>query len=414
MTLHKPTTIPISDHGFETPLRETDVFHPIRYVSGDFDFQALKTQAEVKAMNSAARIVRIHKLPPIHTPLQARDIFAKRILGLLTSSRYRRGSIHYVTSFDTVFTSSILDAIAHDNPLELILEFFAFKMRNCLRTFGQDGTEVDLSEASTIVRLYEIACAIRHLYPPGAIVKVATDGNKFHRALETPLETARKYSQNLQMLAAMMGVSDTVRILDEADYFDDGYMERTDKWYLQIRNEYFTVKHSDIVVTIHKLWNSMHYMLPISNEMPIEVVSLAFSRDVSDVTLRRRDLEAYHLRRHIQERALDATFQYVAVKKANPQMLRKIAPHALPCCAHPRPGYLGLYISGRGQTIFPHHSQGTTKRGSPNPKIDDIRLEYAADIRRNPAYTHSLRGLVVPLVKYPFSHRLHPFTFIET
>ena len=404
----------ISDHCFKAPLGAHDCFHQLKTVIGNVDLDSLRVQAEDKARASAGR--RIEALGPLKNGSASgnRERLASTIFGLLTSSRYRRGSIDYVRMAERRIHLQISRAILRDEPIEFLLEFFAFKMRNKLRTFSRDGTEVDLSEAATLLRLHEIASAVKELYPPGALMKVATDGTKFCGALETAPETARAYARNLDALAQALGVHRNVQFFDEADSFADDHAASTHHWYMRLRKEYARSSDTPLAETVVRFRNSMHFMLPLAADIPIDVVSRAFSKQIGDAQLRVLNPDAYHLRKDVECRALDATLRYIAVKKAAPRALQGIAPRAVLCCAHPRPGYLGLYVAGRGNTLFPHHSQGVFPGYGDNASLDSIRMGYAADIRRDPNCGSHLVGIVLPRLVYRFSNGVHPFAFVSS
>jgi pyoverdine/dityrosine biosynthesis protein Dit1 len=401
----------LSDHCFRRPLAVEDNFHPIKTTSGRFDLKRLGTLAEERGRQIAFRWKATRLDSRVHTPAEMRSELAERLYCLLTSSQYRRGSIDLVNSAKSTIISKIEDAVDREEPIELLMEFFAFKMRNCLRTLSQDGTEVDVSEAGTILRFHEIANAVTEIYPPGAVFKVATDGTKFCHALETSPEVAIRYTRNIGLLGEMLGTTQTVLLYDEADFFDVAYRDLADKYYMQLKEE-FLDSNQETCNVVSTLRNSINFMLPIGSNIPIHIVASAFMTGVEDDRLRQMSPDAYHLRMDVKQRALESTLKYMAVKRATTNALLRVAPKAIICCAHPRHGYLGLYIGRRGQTLFPHHCQGLTKSHLLNPGIDDLRCRYAADIRRDLRIHDSLTGLVLPKEECQFSNGVHPFTFV--
>lgn len=412
----------ISDHCFESPLSQEDVFHNIRCVEGRVNLALLKEQTDEKAAEAAklayrtaakVRYVTADQVVGPTREIRRRSSILEEIYALMVSSRYRRGSVGFVHKGRRHILQKIKAAMQAGRPIELLLEFFSFKMRNALRTFATAGSEVDLSEVATILRFHEIAQAIGQIYPSGAVVKVAFDGIKFCAALETPSAVALQYYENLKKIVEVLGVEDTVEVFNQADHFPARtYINR-----LITEDHIRSAKQNgelepELARTMDKLRNSMNFMLPIDPEIPIEQVARAFASELSDEVLRAFDPDAYHLRRNLQERADQATIRYVAAKMVVPP-IDAMAPNAIRCSGHPKPGHLGLWIARRGQTLFPHHGQGAPKDPDAPVSVSNFRLRYAADIRRDPALTNGLRGIILPPDEFPFSDGKHPFTFAK-
>lgn len=408
------TEAAMSDHRFERPLEPDDVYATLPMRTGTIDLDALKGQAlecgQLRAKDAAKRY-------PIREKAQTAEnarALAERILGLLVMSRYRRGPVQFVSESQDAFITKISAAILADRPIELILSFFGSKVRNPLKTYAEQGTEVDISEMASLLRFYEISQAIRALYAPGATVRVACDGRKYAPAIGFTEEQGRGYYENISCMCRALGIDDSVCLFDEADHYPEDHRQRTEQHLQRVRRSYFDGE-PEMVGFVTKLRTSMCLSMPIDTSA-IDAVQLrlAFSR-FNDEELQQRDPRALEVRRFILRQSEECSLRYVAVYDAVKEagVLESVAPDAIRATVHPKPGQLGLYaVNQHANGIFPHHGQGMMSLDA-DGKVDlnRVRIGFRADIERS---TEPAEGIALSQEEHQFSDGKHPFAILTS
>ena len=409
--VQKPVTdAAMSVHRFEMPLKPTDVYRALAITRGDVDLAMFKDQATQHGDKRAKEASKRYAVPDAGTLTEVERVhaLAERILGLLSMSRYRRGPIQFVQEGKPVFLQKISDAILQEKPVELIMSFYGLKVQNPLKTYGTDGSEVDVSEMASLLRFYEITQAIGKMYGPGAEFHIACDGRKYAEALGYTNAQASGYYRNLNALCAALGIQQSVHLPDEADFYPEDHQERTATHLHRIRTAY---AQNDPAVTgfVTKLRASMCLSMPVNTgEIDVEQLRFAFSA-MTDTELCAHCPAALEVRRHLLDRSLDCTLKYVAVYDAVKEagVLEQIAPAAVRATVHPKPGQIGLYaVNERTNDVFPHHGQGVVQTGGAGMTIDNVRVRFRADLeRQDPQFC----AICLPKDRYPFSDEQHPF-----
>lgn len=413
MHAQKITQAALSDHRFDKPLCPDDEFQniPMREARADeLSLEDLKMQADESALKEAKRA--IEKNPGC--PLNQEDhdmLIAKRIFDLLTYKRYRRGPQKFVEGPDKdAVISQIADRIRAKQPVELILSFFGSKVQNELKTFAQDGTEVDLSEAASLLRFYEIAHSIEAIYDFGAVVNVACDGRKYADSIGFSPEAGAGYFRNVCLLAEHMKLGDQVKLFDEANYYPDDIMDRMEHRLAQLITQY-EQGDIDLIRFVEKLRLSLAISIP-QNGIPLNQLKLAFSSEIPCSQLSQICRESYDLRQGLIDRSRTGALRYIAmydvVKEA--RVIENVAPTSIRATVHPKQGQIGLYaVNSAVNNRFPHHVQGVMSGNNTNGKLDDVRGAFAADLRRS---DQDLVGITLPPSQYSFSNGKHPFAFV--
>lgn len=407
------TQAALSDHRFDKPLCQDDEFRniPTREARPDeLSLEDLKQQADDSALREASRAVQ--KNPGCPQNQEEHDILlAKRIFDLLTYKRYRRGPQKFVEGADQdAILAQIVERIRLKQPVELILSFFGSKVQNELKTFAQDGTEVDLSEAASLLRFYEIARSIEAIYDFGAVVNVACDGRKYADSIGFSPEAGAGYFRNVCLLAEHMKLGDQVKLFDEADHYPDDIMERMERRLAQLKQKY-EQGDLDLIRFVEKLRLSLAISIP-QKGVELHQLSLAFSSQIPCSQLSQICRESYDLRQGLIERSRNGALRYIAmydvVKEAG--VIEQASPYALRATVHPKKGQIGLYaVNSAVNNRFPHHVQGVMSGHNPNGKLDDVRGSFAADLRRG---DQNLVGITLPPEQYAFSNGKHPFAFV--
>lgn len=403
----------LSDHRFNTPLNHGDEFRdiPMREAKpGEVSLVGLRLQADESATKEARRA--IERNPGCPKNQEDHDaLLAKRIFDVLTCKRYRRGPQKFVEGQDQeAIIAQITDRIRLRQPVELILSFFGSKVQNQLKTFAEDGTEVDLSEVASLLRFYEIARSVEVVYDFGAEVKIACDGRKYADSIGFSAEAGSGYFKNICLLAEYMGLGDHVKLFDEAEHYPDDITERMESRLVQLRCRY-EQGDLDLIRFVEKLRLSLAISIP-QNGVALQQLSLAFSSQIPCSQLSQICRESYDLRQGLVDRSRNGALRYIAmydvVKDAG--IIESVAPNAIRATVHPKQGQIGLYaVNSAVNNRFPHHVQGVMSDFNSGGKLDDVRGSFAADLRRA---DQNLVGITLPTAQYPFSNGKHPFAFL--
>lgn len=413
MDVQEFTQAALSDHRFDKPLCQDDEFKdiPVREAKPEeLSLDSLKQQADDSAINEAKRAIMKNPGCPQNEEEHV-ALMAKRIFDLLTYKRYRRGPQKFVDGPDKDnIMRQIIDRVRARQPVELILSFFGSKVQNELKTFAQDGTEVDLSEVASLLRFYEIARSIEAIYDFGAVVNVACDGRKYADSIGFSQEAGAGYFRNVCLLVEHMKLGDQVKLFDEADYYPDDIMERMELRLVQLKTQY-EQGDLDLIRFVEKLRLSLAISIPQSG-VPLDQLSLAFSSQIPCSELNRICRDSYDLRQGLIDRSRTGALRYIAmydvVKEA--RVIENVAPTSIRATVHPKQGQIGLYaVNSAVNNRFPHHVQGVMSNHSTNGKLDDVRGSFAADLRRSDS---DIIGITLPPSQYPFSNGRHPFAFI--
>ncbi len=396
--MHEEATSFINDARFRSPLSADDQFIPLQTEEAMFDLHKFVEQAENSALTRALRIER------------ASGTTAEKVWEFLMQKRYRRGSRDIAEQKKGEYLQKIARAEAAAQPLTLTMSFFPNKTRNSLRTFAQHGGEVDMSEMGTILRLYEIAFGLSHLYKSGARFLVTSDGKKYSEAFSDPPEAYETYRTNIQHMIAHLGVEKYVQVQEETEIYAPEYPGILEEIKARI-TRLFDAKDPALVQEVAKLRPNITLALDIDPRTSIETQALAFNCSLDHLLLHKIAPAASELRESIQTRSIDATLKYIAINKAVYELntFNRHLPHALKATVHPKLGQLGIYpVNEATNNIFPHNGQGHLRKYSNVLKLDHIRVSFAVDLLRENK-RGQLFGIILPSNRYPFSDGKHPF-----
>ncbi|PIP65046.1 hypothetical protein COW95_04065 [Candidatus Peregrinibacteria bacterium CG22_combo_CG10-13_8_21_14_all_49_11] len=405
------TDAAMSIHRFASPITTEDNFADFPTEKGEVDLCRLKELAEESAhkRGTMAKNKKQVKKGREHDP----EVVAERVLDLLTMSRYRRGPVQFVQDGQQEFMERITHAVRNDEPIRLIASFFGSKVQNPVKTWASNGTEVDISEVASVLRFYEIASAIKVIYPRGAEFHISCDGRKYADSIGFSPKAGRGYYENIVRIAEHIQVQDTVCLFDEADHFPSD-MEERKMFHFQRVELLYKKGQPDIVQRVTQLRASMCLSMPIDPTIDRQTVRAAFSISLDDPTIAKKHPQAVELRRSIYDASLLCALRYIAhydaVKEA--RVVEDAVRNAVRTTVHPKPKQIGIYaINQHASSVFPHHGQGITKCLSLKPELDDIRIGFRADIERTTGV--QLIALVLPTDICRFASDRHPFMFVS-
>lgn len=395
----------LTDNRFETPFTLDDVFHDIESEAGDFDIHALKLQVEEIANRRSKEIL---KKQPCH-----RKAIQEEIWDLITCKRFRKGPIDFANVAKEEMMRKITESLENKTPLVLTFSFYPAKVLNPLKTFSEDGSEIDIGEVASILRLYEITKTISAIHPYGVKFVITQDGLKYHDVFGVPKSSAELYANRIREVIKFLNVGEYIETVEETELYPDDYHEiRRDT--IEETRDLYNSGEPEILSMVKKLRSNVALSLALKDTgADIGVLALVFNHCIPPELLRDISPYAHELREEIGERSLQATFKYIGTYKAPYKcgVYTNHLPGAIKCTVHPKEGQIGLYPVNNSANLFPHHGQGHMSfKGKSD--VDSVRLCFAADLRRA-NNNNSIKGIILPSDRYPFSDGKHPFTMIK-
>jgi len=395
----------LNDTRFNIPFCTSDNFSEVDIVDGVFDLFALKKEAEESALK---RVKQINEKHPNFS-------IEEKVLFFLSFGHYRRGPLHYAESAYDICKKQIKWCQENEEPITLTLSFFPFKVLNSLKTFAKNSFSVDLGEVGSVLRFYEIAFGISCLYEHGARTIITADGVKYYDVFGYKKEDAILYSANLQKIIDYLGVGKYVEILEESNLYPKDFDDIKSECLKEVKNEFISGV-SDTLELFRKLRCNIALCLNCAETgASTETLSKVFNSKLKYDDLIFSDPSAALLKSELEHRANEATFLYMATHKAGYKcdIYNKHLPHTIKATIHPKDGQIGLYaVNLSTDNFFPHHGQGYMSFNKKGDKLSNIRIAFAADIKRINV-DGRIKGVVLDPEKYSFSDGKHPFTLIQ-
>lgn len=400
----------LSDHRFGNPLRAEDRFNQIEIVTGAVDLEALKQDAEGRATRKIDE-ARKSVSPAHHNPERTRE----ELWHVMMLNDYRNGSRAQAEEGKETITRPILDAVAAKQQLEITFSFFPIKILNPLKTFAQNGTEVDIGEVGVILRLYEMARVMSAFYRKGVQFVVAADGAKYHDVIGFDHGAVIGFRNNIQKIIDALGVGEYVSIIDETELYPENYHEERKRVIDSVRKDYDN-GDSAVLKVVETLRRNMSLCIPVDTAIPLEKLAAVFSTELTDESARTSLPDVFELRESIRSRVLDAIIGYEGayrypyeIDAFGGRWHERRGTRPLKASVHAKPGQWGLYsLSKATHGIFAHHGQGFLSPGKPQ-SLGFIRTGFRADLARG----NRMQGIRLDPKQYPFSNGEHPFVLID-
>jgi hypothetical protein len=385
--------IAISDVGFAPPLNSQDEFYAIDCGERDIDLKVLVVDAR-------------HNAEAVVASLGAFGGVTEHILALLLNRRYCLIETIQDPLTRALLLQKIAVSVSSGAPVHLMLSLFPCKSCHPLKTLGHTGHEVDIGELACLLRLSEIAHAIRLVYKGGVVFTIYSNGRRYIDVFGEKATAADGYRQNIDRLIDYFELT-ALTLLHEEDILPPEYpalvheieTELADKeeWRLPLQS------------AVEKLGRNVF----LNIEPPREIDAKAMSRMVQKAQGGDPHLSAE------ESRIFDEMFtsvgwrvrRYVSINLALAQIraFERHDPRAIKATVRPKAGQLGFSPLGEGARVFPHNGQGVLVGGPPDmPKLARVRTEYLANIARDRS-RHGWFGVVLPTAQYRFSDGKYPF-----
>lgn len=281
---------------------------------------------------------------------------ASKILSLLTSSGYRKGSLRHMGFEECrqAMLAPVERCVEIGKPVQVTLMAFPFKVPNSVKVGPR--TLPDLAELAAIVRFCRLNSKVKAFYGPGLQVHIIHDGSYIADIFGVTLNEVRHYETCLADLIRAAGAHDFIQSHDFLSLFskhasdvekrEEYLWENTLKWWQEKRNTAEWIDRFAKTVGMINLRD-----LPISlvsqlmaqarhGQLPVEYREI--ERRVHDAMLK------YHLR--------DSLLHYFDPRP-------KCFPDAIHATTQERPGRLALWLIRRGRSQLPWHGVGMVDQG---------------------------------------------------
>jgi hypothetical protein len=139
---------------------------------------------------------------------------AERLLGLLTSSAVRKGSLAKM-QFQRCRTDMLVAVdrrVRADKPVQLTLMAFPFKVPNPAKVGPRRVP--DLAELAALVQLYKLHLKTKSIYPPGLEIHIIHDGSYIANVFGVTPEEVCVYESYFSRLVGALGAKHFIHIHD--------------------------------------------------------------------------------------------------------------------------------------------------------------------------------------------------------
>ncbi|HYL28796.1 MAG TPA: L-tyrosine/L-tryptophan isonitrile synthase family protein, partial [Gemmatimonadales bacterium] len=145
---------------------------------------------------------------------RASAIAAERVLQLLSSSRYRKGSLEHMefTRHRSHLLTTLRRCTRAGTPVQLTLMAFPFKVPNPAKVGSR--TLPDLAELTAIRWCQALGARIAEIYSPGLRLEIIHDGALIADVFGVALAEVRAYEEYFGRLVQAAGAEGTIRCHD--------------------------------------------------------------------------------------------------------------------------------------------------------------------------------------------------------
>lgn len=297
--------------------------------------------AEIYFLNNKNNLRKCHRL-------------YEKIFYIMKSKYFRRGSIHKTKFNDNkeIFRPIIEYKLQKDEPLQIILPSFPFKIPNFCKTARRSP---DMAEILCLSRLYEICITIEKIYPPGAQFVIIADGQVYRKMFGVSLYEALYYRDESIRMLGRLGFNDKINIVDMQSLIDQRKSEYSlykkylfssfNKWWSQSANEQ---RLNLVNASIYNI-NSMQVTKDL---LQLKLKNISYNLD-KKVIFRNFANISNQILQKAEKAAFDYAFFLYVLKEM--KLVSSAYPEALRATVHPKPGQWGIHLTHSKNGIFPWH-----------------------------------------------------------
>jgi hypothetical protein len=311
---------------------------------------------------------------------------AERVLRVLSSSKYRKGSLEQMdfARCRTPFLATILRCTRVGAPVQLTLMAFPFKVPNPAKVGSR--TLPDLAELAAIRRCRVLAAAITDVYPPGLRLEIIHDGALIGDVFGVGLDEVRAYEAYFGWLVRAAAAEGVIRCHDfeeiqrGAGLDPSGSLGRLHdearRWWCAMRGT--GSWRASFQKTFGMLW---------LRDLPQPVAAkLLRGAGIGRLAPEHADVE-----RRVHEAMVAYRVKNAIIHSFDPRATA--FPNAIHVTTQVRPGRLALWLVRRGCSLLPWHSVAVVDGAG------GVRLALADDVARQ-----DLRGVLLPGEDAPFCY----------
>ena len=274
-----------------------------------------------------------------------------------------------------------------------------------MRTFASQGSEVDLSEIAALLRLYELASGIGILYSPGASITILSNGIRYSDVFCEPETNTINYRKNVQKIIEFFGLKNVIKLVPEETMYHDDLNIKIDENHTIFR---MLIKHKDThtITAYHNLWYDILLNIHSPERLtPSEMAGVVLNICGDDTIALGNDQRT--VKDFILNNIEHAIIHYIAVNRSFQEcrIFEENFPDSIKLTVHPKINQIGIYPMNNFSNVFPHNGQAVVNNCEGKLNIDDISIDYAANILR---HNRPMTGVVLSPENYPFSNGEHP------
>jgi len=395
----------LGDGRFAPPLLANDNFKNIDFIAGDMNVTELVEQCRRSAMRSVESLPRIGLSK------------AERVWQLLSSRKYRRGATEFLESLRPLALENIDHCLANDHDIELCVSFFPCKLRQPLKTFSKLGSEVDIGELATLLRLYEICIAIEAITGRRTVFHVLCDGFRYKSCFFDKEAAIQGYVHNIELLISHLGLTDNIRLIDESQIYTAATQEQITSRYFEIFKDYMFRESNEVRLVVNTLLPKIILNMDVAPELcEIEQMAEFYCKLFSDphgssgFVLR---LDGANCFQEILQTCISSACRFLAINQTlgSVDIARRLFPYAIRCTVHPKPGQIGIHTINKATSIFAHCGQGVVSEiNDGEVDLKDIRVDFRANLLRKE--TRPI-GIYLDPERFPFASASHPFVVTD-
>ena len=395
----------LGDGRFAPPLSANDNFKDIDFISGDLNVQKLVEQSTLSAMRSVNGLLRVGVSK------------AEQVWQLLSSRKYRRGPTEFLNSLHQSVIDNVNLSIVSGQDIELCISFFPCKLRQPLKTFSKLGSEVDIGELATLLRLKEICAAIELITDRHVVFRVLCDGFRYKSCFFDKEAAIKGYVQNIELLIAHLALKENIDLIDESQIYTAEIQELITNRYFEIFKDYMFKETNEVRFVVNTLLPKIILNMDIAPELcEIEQMAEFYCRlfenapGASNTVLRLAGSTCFQ---EILQTCISSACRFLAINQVlgSEDIGRRLFANSIRCTVHPKPGQLGIHTVNKATSIFAHCGQGVSS-GTEESEIDlkDIRVDFRANLLRKESRPV---GICLDTRLFPFASAHHPFVVID-
>lgn len=304
--------------------------------------------------------------PGVHDP-------AEKVLLLLTSSAYRKGSFQQMefAHCRAALLATLRRCARAGKPMQLTLMAFPFKVPNPAKVGLR--TIPDLAEFAAILRLGRLNAMVKAIYEPGLEVHIIHDGSYLADTFGITLEEVREYEAYFRVLIRAARADDFIHCHDFVRMIG-GYASTVQRDLEQLRSatlQWWQANRN--TAEWAGLFSKTLGMINL-RALPVPVTASLMSE------ARQGRLPAsYH---ELERQTCGAMLQYhlrdAILHRFDPRP--EHFPDAIHATTQVRPRRLALWLIRRGRSLLPWHGVGVLDvRGQ-------ARVDFAERVMNNPCY----------------------------